>query len=216
MREETTIAERMARREARALLLVPPSIPAPPGVLDPQMSFRAVRCPWCGVGPACHDERPPNEPPDRPLVTVLACEWLANRAMLAVLAAGRPAGSYLSRAVFAARHRTLGNATDLLAALDAAERWADPLTSAGAVRDAVVPAATRSTHSVVSHFLSPHAGREFDDLNTLYARVRLGAVRAGLGGRSGIAQGPPERGCHPVEPGEIIPIRYSTPGGAHA
>ncbi|MEV4176360.1 hypothetical protein [Nonomuraea sp. NPDC049709] len=165
----------MARREARALLLIPPSIPAPPGVLDPQVSLRAVTCPWCDARPG-----PPGEQPDdRPVVTVLACETLANRALLPVLAAVTP-GRYLSRGVFVARRRPSGNVSELLATLDTAESWVDPGRSAPNGLDAVVPASTRLANEVPSHFLSPHPSSELDDLNTLYARVRYAAVRAGL------------------------------------
>ncbi|TDD20265.1 hypothetical protein [Nonomuraea diastatica] len=174
MREAATITERMARREARALLLVPPSIPAPPGVLDPQVSLRPVTCPRCGVEP----EPPREQPDDRPVVTILACETLANRALLPVLAAAAP-GRYMSRGVFVARHRSSGNVSDVLTALDTAESWADPGRS-GPSAGAVVPASTRVANEVTSHFLSPHPSPELDDLNTLYARVRYAAVRAGL------------------------------------
>ncbi|MEO3794979.1 hypothetical protein ABGB14_32615 [Nonomuraea sp. B10E15] len=172
MREAATITERMARREARALLLIPPSIPAPPGVLDPQVSLRSVTCPLCGARP---EQALAERPDDRPVVTTLACETLADRALLAVLAAG--SGRYLSRGVFVARRPSSANVTELLTALDAAESWADPGRS-GPGADAVVPASTRVANEVPSHFLSPHA--ELDDLNTLYTRVRYAAVRAGL------------------------------------
>jgi hypothetical protein len=174
VREAATITERMARREARALLLIPASIPAPPGVLDPQVSLRTVACPRCGARP----EPPRRQPDDRPVVTTLACETLANRALLSVLAAGAP-GHFLSRGVFAARHRSFEDVTALLIALDTAESWADSRRS-GPSADAVVPASTRVANEVPSHFLSPHPSSELDDLNTLYARVRYAAVRAGL------------------------------------
>ncbi|TDD11066.1 hypothetical protein E1292_06800 [Nonomuraea deserti] len=187
MREAATITERMARREARALLLVPPSIPAPPGVLDPQVTLRSVTCPWCGARPEPPGAQPgeppvvrrrvrPEPPDDRPVVTILACETLANRALLPVLATAP--GHYLSRGVFVARRPSAGNVSELLTALDAAESWADPGRRAPSGLDAVVPASTRMANEVPSHFLSPHA--ELDDLNTLYARVRYAAVRAGL------------------------------------
>ncbi len=174
MREAATITERMARREARALLLVPPSIPAPPGVLDPQVSLRSVACPRCGARP----ERPDGRPDDRPVVTILACETLANRALLPLLAAAA-SGRYISRGVFVARRRSPENVTELLTTLDAAESWADPGRS-GPSADAVVPASTRVANEVPAHFLSPHPSSVLDDLNTLYARVRYAAVRAGL------------------------------------
>ena len=119
------VVERMARREGGGHLLVPPSLPMPPGDATPPVGVRRVRCPWCGAegGDAAL-------PDGLPRVTMLACESLTNRSLLPVVTARRPPEEgYLTRAAYWAGHAPveLDDAAliRLIIAVDAAESWAD-------------------------------------------------------------------------------------------
>lgn len=172
------VVERMARREAAGHLLVPPSLPLPPGDATPPVGVRRVRCPWCG---AEGDDAP--APDGLPGVTLLACESLTNRSLLPVVVARCPPdGGYLTRAAYWAAHAPAepddAALIRLIIAVDAAESWADTMDPAGS--PAVVPAATRGAGAPGGHFLTPHPGgvRLLERLDLGYRRARLLAVEA--------------------------------------
>jgi hypothetical protein len=151
------VVERMARREGGGHLLVPPSLPMPPGDATPPVGVRRVRCPWCGAegGDAALQD-------GLPRVTMLACESLTNRSLLPVVTARRPPEEgYLTRAAYWAVHAPveLDDAAliRLIIAVDAAESWAD-VADDSTSSPAVVPAATRGAGTPGEHFLTPHAG----------------------------------------------------------
>jgi hypothetical protein len=170
----------MARREAAAHTL-----PASPATLP---HLRAVDCPWCG-----EQAPPPTDASDRPIVTVLACEWLAPRALLAAAALAKLAGPttelrFRSRATWLTY--AVGVPPDVIEQLDrleSTERWVDDVL-AGTVPDTTgqltLPAVTRRTGSsndlttlLAANFLTPHrTSAQVDRLNSRYLETRLRTV----------------------------------------
>jgi hypothetical protein len=185
------VIARLARREARALTLVPDLELRTDGA-PPQLRLTLLSCPSCDAGPV--------PPPLRevaagaagtlPTLTALRCEVLTARSLLALTLLGRRLGPIRvrTRAAYWAEHPD----TDL-DALDRHESWLDglfpALESGGPLPPLpddphrVLPAATRTAGAPYgpAHFLTPHAdGPRLAELNRTYLAVRLVAVREAL------------------------------------
>jgi hypothetical protein len=97
MTTEELIA-RLARREARALALVP-EIEIQTLVATPRVRVTRRPCPWCDAVAPAGKLRPVSDNPAFPVLTLLTCEIVGLRSLLSLDLLGHPA-RVVSRAVF--------------------------------------------------------------------------------------------------------------------
>ncbi|GAA0936819.1 hypothetical protein [Nonomuraea longicatena] len=170
---------RLARREAAVLALVPPDEVRVDVPERPQILFDVRPCPWCAAVPR---PRPPirevatyrGGPADVPVLTVLSCEEVPARNLLALRGGGRRRTRAAFWAEFAGKCTGPLTADDVwhgLRELDEQENL-----------DEVLPVS--SAHGGgAAHFLTPHAdGPLMAGLNRRYLAARLASVAHALGG----------------------------------
>jgi hypothetical protein len=197
---------RLARREARALTLVPRlEIQTP--VATPRVRVDRRPCPWCDAVAPAGKLRPILDPDASghavPALTLLSCEVVGLRSLLAPDLLGRPV-PMTSRAAFWAasspdRHPSDAEVHRMLKRLDEAEAWWDlalpaiaggrpdsvpapdgevVLPMSGRIAGPDVPARLTSLHFVTAHL----GGPLLDRLDRVYRRERLAAVGGLLAG----------------------------------
>jgi hypothetical protein len=169
---------RLARREAAVLALVPPDEVRVDVPERPQVLFDVRPCPWCAAVP--QPSLPIREvgthrrgPADVPVLTVLSCEEVPARNLLALRGGGRRRTRAAFWAEFAGKCTGSLTSDDVwrgLRELDEQENL-----------DEVLPVS--SAHGGAAHFLTPHAdGPPMAGLNRRYLAARLASVAHALGG----------------------------------